>query len=378
MKKAIFTLLLSVLLTTVFAQGYVTSKENDFEWKIIGRALFDGGVFVSDSADLGNAVKISDLRLGVTTRFLQNWTGKIELGFSESKVGIKDVFITYEQGAHTFKVGHYFEPFAIDPLLGTTDYRMLTMGATARAFGDRRKLGLSYIYNRKHLTTSGGVFSDGDVDNAKSLDEGYTVAAKVVGRPIFTDFSVIHVGISSRFSVHDQDERKGVTFTSGMPTDLLTKQQNSFLKADVSDVINQWKLGAELIMLYNKWYFQSEYLLAHVNRFGSRNYSGQGWYAQASYLLRGEKHRYSQANGWVSNPAPKSIELVARYNITDMNDRSADIMGGQEQDVTIGVNYVFNQYILVKLNYTHSFFDKFSANGQEDIDLIQARMQFYF
>lgn len=370
--------LLSAFLMPCFGQEFVTTKNKDFEWRVIGRALFDGGVFFSDSTDLGNAVKISDLRLGVVTRFLEHWTGKIELGYSESKIGIKDVFIDYAGGNHSVRVGHFFEPFAIDPLVGTTDYRMLTMGATARAFGDRRKLGVSYTYNQKYLTASGGFFSDGDVDNMKSLDEGYTLAGKFVGRPVNEAGKVVHLGVSTRFSEHDKDERKNITFTSGAPTDLLTKDQNAFLKADVTNMVNMWKFGAEAIVLYNKWYFQSEYLMAHVNRFGAKNYTGAGWYAQASYLVLGKQHNYSQANGWVSNPAPGSLEVLCRYNITDMNDRKAGIMGGQEQDVTLGANYMFNKYVMVKLNYSRVMMDRYTYDGGEDFDIIQARVQFWF
>lgn len=381
MKKTITLVFIFCLLLFVSGrgQGFVSSKEKDFEWRAIGRALFDAGAFWGgDSTDLGNGAKISDLRLGVTARFLNHWTGKIELGYSESKIGIKDVFIDYANGDHSVRVGHYFEPFAIDPLVGTTDYRMLTMGATARAFGDRRKLGVSYSYNQKYWVATGGLFSDGDVDNIKGLNEGYTLAAKIIGRPVYEDKKLVHLGISARYSEHDKDERNGITFTSGAPTDLLTRNQNSLLKAEVSDMINQWKFGAEAIILYNKWYFQTEYLMAHVNRFGAPNYTGAGWYAQASYLVLGSQHNYSRANGWVSNPSPGSLEVLCRYNITDMNDRRASIMGGQEQDVTLGANYMFNRFVMLKVNYSYVMFDRYAQNGGEDFNILQARVQFWF
>lgn len=373
---AFFFMLLSFSFTAVKGQDFVTSK--DFEWRLIGRALFDGGVFFSDSTELGNGVKIYDVRLGTTVRFLQDWTGKIEIGFSDSKVALKDVFIAYNWGVHTVKVGHYFEPFALEAYIGTSDYRFLTPSETDKAFGDRRKVGLSYTFTGKNLIASGGFFSDGDVDNVKSLDEGYTVAAKLVGLPVVQEGKLVRLGISSRFSEHDQLENQKTTFIAGAPTALLTKDKNEFIKAGVTDMINQWRFGANVILLYNRWYLQSEYILAHVNRFGGSNYNADGAYGQVGFLLRGKRYKYNQASDWVTNPDPGNVELLFRYNVTNLNDKDAGVMGGKEQDITLGVNYVFNKYILAKLNYSHVMFDQYAQSGKENFDLIQARVQFSF
>ena len=56
----------------IIAQAFVKSSTGDFEWKMTGRALFDGGIFFSDSSRLGNGMVISDVRLGTSVRFLKN------------------------------------------------------------------------------------------------------------------------------------------------------------------------------------------------------------------------------------------------------------------------------------------------------------------
>ena len=84
----------------IIAQAFVKSSTGDFEWKMTGRALFDGGIFFSDSSRLGNGMVISDVRLGTSVRFLKNWEGKIELGYRDSKVSLKDIYVTYRRGDH--------------------------------------------------------------------------------------------------------------------------------------------------------------------------------------------------------------------------------------------------------------------------------------
>lgn len=379
MGKSILFLLAFYFLSVPFlcAQSFVKSANSDFEWRLIGRVLFDGGVFFSDKTELGNGVAVNDLRLGGTVRFLENWNVKLELGYAASKVSLKDVYIDYSVGNHSIKLGHYYEPFG-NARVGTTNYRLMTVAGVDKALGDRRKLGLSYSYNMKYFNFMGGVFSDGDVDNAKGLNEGYAVAAKFIGRPLMEDKKLLHIGVAPRFSQHDKDENRNITFSAGAPTDLLTKEAGTFVKAEVSDMINQWKLDLELIALYNKWYLQGQYLLAHVNRFGAPDYNGKGWYVQAGYMILGEKHNYDATCGMIVNPAPKSLELVCRYNKINLNDREAGILGGKMEDVTVGMNYFFNKYIAAKLNYARVMVGKDAPRGAEDFDLIQARVQFSF
>ena len=70
--------------------------------------------------------------------------------------------------------------------------------------------------------------------------------------------------------------------------------------------------------VYNKWYFQGQYFLAHLNRFQAGNYNGKGWYGQIGYMILGAKHNYNAATGMIVNPAPKSLEVLCRYNMIDL------------------------------------------------------------
>jgi len=61
--------------------------------------------------------------------------------------------------------------------------------------------------------------------------------------------------IKRKFVVPTREFPKGsgqetITFNAGIPTDLLTKDDNSYVEAKVDQVINQWKLDLEMILLY--------------------------------------------------------------------------------------------------------------------------------
>ena len=78
----------------------------------------------------------------------------------------------------------------------------------------------------------------------------------------------------------------------------------------------------------------------------------------------------------IVNPAPKSLELLCRYDQVNLND--AGIQGGRLSDITVGLNYFLNKYVAAKLNYSRVMPGNTSPMGGEDFDLIQARIQLSF
>ena len=374
MKKLLFTgfliCLFSIfLLQQVIAQEFVSGGKNNFHWKLIGRVFFDGGVLNRDSTV--TSFQVNDLRLGTVIRFEEHWETKIELGYGDSKNSLKDIYLNYSIAKHNIRLGYHYEPFG-NARVGTTNYRFITDAPSDKALGNKRKLGISYSYNQPWINVVAGVFSDGDIEKSKPLNRGYSLAAKVTGRPLMEDKKLIHIGIAPRFNSSDQQ----ISFSCGSPTDLLSKSDNTLIEARIDQVINQWKLDLELIMLYNKWYFQGQYFLAHLNRFATENYNAKGGYAQIGYMILGAKHNYNPETGMIVNPAPKSLEILLRYDNTNLND--ASIQGGRITDISLGMNYFINKFVAAKINYTRMLPGKTALSGNQEFDIIQARLQFSF
>ena len=189
------------------SQAFVKSSDGNFEWRLIGRVLMDAGFFRGDSTKLGNGVVLGDVRLGTTVRFLQHWSGKIEAGYAYNKLALKDTYIAYKRGNHVWKAGYYFEPFGTELRVSTVAYRFMNMATTSTVLGDGRKLGVSYEYNRKFFTVVGGIFGNTSLENSKEGDAGYTLAAQVIGRPVYEEEKVIHIGLSAHFSDPDKETR---------------------------------------------------------------------------------------------------------------------------------------------------------------------------
>ena len=84
--------------------------------------------------------------------------------------------------------------------------------------------------------------------------------------------------------------------------------------------------------------------------------------------------------GIPSRPAtPQAIELVARLNYADMNDNRAGIYGGEETDLSLGVNWYINPYLGVKLNGSYVWVGEHcNAFYKKDFFLAQLRLQYIF
>lgn len=370
MRKLFLFLFLLAFVRETAGQELGGKGPDGFRWRLIGRAFFDGGVFLKDTAR-ENSFQINDLRVGTIIHFLDAWEAKIELGYGDSKISLKDVYLNYEYKNSSFRLGYHFEPFG-NARVGTSNYRFITNAVSDKALGNSRKLGFSYSYNHKWFNFIGGVFSDGDIQKSKPVNQGYSLAAKVVGRPLMEDKKLIHIGVAPRFN----SSHKEVSFSARAPTDLLAKADNTFLDAHISQVINQWKLDLETILLYNKWYFQGQYFLASLNRFAAENYKAKGGYAQCGYMVLGAKHNYNAKTGMIVNPAPRSLEILLRYDNMNLND--AGIRGGRLSDISVGVNYFINKYVAAKVNYTRMMIGHSSPQGKDDFDLLQGRVQISF
>ena len=350
-------------------QQFVSDKQENFRWKIIGRAFFDAGILTKDSTS--TTFQIDDLRFGILLRFLEHWEGKIEFAFESKEVSFKDIYLNYSEGNHQIRLGHYHEPFG-NARVGTTNFRFMTNASSDDILGDKRKLGMTYAYNRERWNMIVGLFSDGNIEQSKPLNQGYILAGKWVYRPLYRDLKLLHIGFAPRF----RDAISMVRYRGGVSTDLLSQKDNTIIETSVNQVINQWKLDLEIILLYKKWYLQGQYYLSHLNRYGADNYLAKGGYIQAGFMILGYKHNYDPKTGMVLNPAPGSLEVLMRYDGINLND--AGIQGGCFSDVSLGINYFVNKFIAIKFNYTRLMPGKTALGGDDGFDLYQTRMQLSF
>jgi phosphate-selective porin OprO/OprP len=97
-----------------------------------------------------------------------------------------------------------------------------------------------------------------------------------------------------------------------------------------------------------------------------RNARFDGWYAQASYVLTGERRRYSRSSGTFQGVRPRrkwgAVEVAVRYSTLDLDDGS--VSGGEASDWTVGLNWYVRENLRLMFDYVHV--DASNSAGERD------------
>lgn len=113
---------------------------------------------------------------------------------------------------------------------------------------------------------------------------------------------------------------------------------------------------------------------------GQKAYRSHGGYVQGGFLITGRGFEYDKMYGVPGRPStPQAVELVVRFNYTNLNDGESGVRGGEEKDLSVGVNFYLNQYLGVKLSSSYVWTgENCNAFYKKNLFLTQLRLQYIF
>ncbi len=396
MKNYLVVALAAVLASSTISQAQVALKTDAGDLKLTfkGRTHFDMGVYGGDQGKSNdhatNMVKMSDTRLGVIASFDEKWTSKIEVKFDSKQISFTDLYIGYKFSENSsIQLGNYWMPFGYK-ILGPA-YRFIQNSSVDEAINaNSRRMGVMYTYNSDIFRLQAGLFSDGDVNSAAE-NRGYNISAKAILRPILDEHTVLHFGVAPLFTHTPVTTTYAVkSVTQGKRITLLS---NSFAS---DEQYNMFRGEVEAIFISGKLYLEGRYQHAQINTpntiaeedelgnvyyIDGHNEKVGGFYLQAGFLLIGNQQNYSKANAYATNLSPKNLEIIARFGNVSYN--FGESWQTSENDITIGLNYAFNKYLLARINYAHgqchaddSLMD--ATLDKHNYNSVEARLQFVF
>lgn len=379
LKTAFFATAIAAMAATQSQAQITIVPENDqFSLKLIGRTNFDFGTYLEDHQDDGktespdNGVAVNDTRLGVAGKFLEKWDYKIEICFANKGISFRDVFIKYNFNSnHHIQFGNVFMPFGMKPL--GLAYKFIDDATVDNTICVSRKMGIQYLLTTDPFNFTGGIFSDGNIDNGNGqFDAGVNFSAKAVVRPIINESTVLHFGVSTIYN----NSKNGTSFTGTVP-ETFTADKGSTKNLLTSPlgfegVQHYSRYEAEMIFIQKRFLLETHFQGASCEPLGKDDrYHMGGFLAQMSFLLIGEQQNYNKVTGLCQNASPKNLELLARYDYLDLHD------GGHQSDITIGLNYFFSKHFNMKLNYANVSTDELTGKTKS-YNTIQVRAQFSF
>jgi phosphate-selective porin OprO/OprP len=364
-------------------------------------------VDLAHARDLKDGTLFRRARLGVDGTVFGDWDYRILLDFGGS--GVENTGQLYEgwlqyngfKPAHV-RIGAFSPSLGLDDQASTNGMPFLERAAISDlarglAGGDTRIAGQVFGYGDHWLAAGAvtgrtvGTINTGTASAVpQTFGDQIGFTGRLAGTPYHDNGFLVHVGANGSYVVQPANTA-GPANTGIVP---LTAQSISFsttpeIRVDGTRLINTGSIsadhassvGGEFAVQHSNLLLQAEYQRLGVDRsegFSSPHFSG--YYISGSWLITGEARKYNTQTAAFDAPSVANPfawgsggwgawELAARYSEADLNYHAGAggtaqigdaIRGGEEKNFTVGVNWYWNPFARLMLDYQHVKIDRLS------------------
>jgi phosphate-selective porin OprO/OprP len=322
-----------------------------------------------------------------------NWVA----GYDATAKKFLDANVSYKfDGFSALTVGQFKQPNSLEELSSTKNNDFISKAMGTNMQGLSRRVGISYATGSDNWTLTGSAFTR---ELTRNLTEGNGYGARVTFAPVNDSSNILHLGLSvvdydaklvgpspfaSNFNADDNQQ-----FRVRPDADLSGKRlidTGVFHDADRVQTI-----GVEGAWVHGPFKLQSEYMTSQISRLTHSDFSGDTWYVYGVWNLTGESWGYK--GGVLTTPLPNDPasgmwQVGVRYDRADLNDGNVvggvvnGVLGGKEDNWTIGVNYYWHSNFKFMLNYVKANSERYSSSTgtfvQDDPSIVELRGQIYW
>ncbi|MDR6990475.1 porin [Luteimonas sp. 3794] len=354
-----------------------------------GTELALTGNFAWDTVDFSGDPRLVDdegmrrREFGATVKKAGIWDAMVYFDF-ESKAWL-DVFVRLDSkhflgtDVGKLRVGYIKVPVGLEGVTSSRAGTFMELAAPIQAIYQGRRTGAEWTLERPRGLVQVGGYGGQDLQGD---NPGQTWAARGVWTPRKAAGDVLHLGLAlSQEHPQGWTDGRGVDFA---PTARLRARPGAGLtpvrlidSGSLAPVDHIRRTGLEGIWIQGPVSLQGELLRADIAREGGRpDYSADGGYLAASWLLTGESRPYSAGN--VANPKPANgygaVEVAARYSTLDLDD--GPVRGGRQHDWTFGANWYLTSHFKLQANYVRVNATRNGATTRPDAVELRAQVQF--
>lgn len=360
------------------------AQENKLVVKPSGRILMDAAFLSSSNKAVDeqcvDGVNVPDIRIGMKVSY-GKWEGKADIGYARGSVSPKDIFIQYNFNKENFLRGGYFvHQFGYQSSTSSSFKVSMEEPETHSAFGvGGRLVGLMYEHSDNKFMGTGSVYTDAQSFKKQTNQTGYQgtgLLTRLVYHPLIEKGNLFHVGIGLNYELAAEN-RSNMEFKAPYPVRVAGINA---IGAKITDAKNDFKFSGELMAAKGHVGIEGQYIFMNVDRKGdAKSYNAWGAYGNLRFLLNNE-YEYVKNDAGIATPAPKSWELVAAYNYTDMNDAKAGFHGGKLSDWALTMNYYINKYMIWRVSghIVRAGESDYSGFNKNTFRVIETRLQFKF
>jgi phosphate-selective porin OprO and OprP len=347
--------------------------------------------------DFGEGFLLRRARIGIDGMLGRNFTYRLLVDFggsgTEGPSRVNDAWIGYTGLApFTFQLGAFSPHANMDDSTSAEDLLFLersSAGEIARsvAAADAR-FGLGVKAGGKRWMSALTLTS-----RTVGESEAFDAQLAAVGRAGFLvatgDDYNLHIGASGTYVFAPPD----LGSAAAPPRHVVRFRERPEIRVDSTRLVDTGAIdasrvsvfGAELGANWRNFHAQAEHLWFDVARRAPTTLHDpafEGYYLQGSWILTGESRRYNPATGSYQNPRPRlpftrdggvgAWELAARFSrmnlnfeegIAGMEAAPGGIRGGDQEIITLGVNWYPNTNLRVMMNYLMIDVDRLNPAG---------------
>lgn len=349
------------------------------EFNIRGRFHLDYGIHDDDEIDLDDGFLVRRAFIGVTGNINDDWSGIIEYDFAENGTNAQDVLLRRKWQGGTLKFGHFKVPMGMEEVSSTNNIIFLERNSPNTTLVDARRLGIGYDYYGDVMGFQGMVYGRGMGSN-QAGDDPIGIAGRFLYTPQLGG-NQLHLAASVAY----EDVRDYNVDRYRDRPEARADGNRLIDTGSISDVDTTMKMGLEAAYQAGPFHMVAEYFNVDVDRNTGEDPTFSGYHVYGVWTVTGEKRGYR--NGVFRGLKPGSPdrgawEVALRYSSVDLND--AGFQGGQQDNITFGVNYYPNANVRFMLNYIMVDIEDSGATvggvvvGDESPNILIGRAQYSF
>lgn len=335
------------------------SSDGDFSIRLGGRLKVDAAGHDNDIVDHSNGGEFRQIRLFVAGILWRDWAYLFSYNFLKGSGadGITSAYIDHNGlGPVHMRLGQFKEPFSLQNMT-SSNYVNFIERSLPHTFATDRNLGIGLFAGDPRWSIGGGLF--GPDIAGESGDKSFGASGRLTYAPVNHNGHVVHLGGS--LSYRDTGSDETLSFDAqpeSNVTDVRLVNSSNPTPVDANDF---YRYGLEAAWVRRRFAMQGEYLRVSVNRALAErpDVSFSGYYVEATWFLTDDTLNYSGEEGDFDEIRPSSVigkdgigawQLGIRFSNLDLND--ADINGGEEDNLTFGLNWFPNANLRFSANYT--------------------------
>jgi phosphate-selective porin OprO/OprP len=351
--------------TTEWGAGLPVFRSADgvFTYKPRGRILVDVSSTLGSRYAGRNTTTtgMRALRLGLEGGVGPHFFYQFETDFSENQVDIVTAFMGWRNRIggkldYDVRVGHLFNDRGFEGSTGSDSTPFLERTAVATAIIPQRGFyGIGIMGRAFGPNWHASVSVTGDrVDGEQATNDSRTAMARAHWNPIWTDRSMLHVGLWGF------DEALSSAATTLTRNTVIGGRFNGAVRVSSGPLLggkSTTGYGAELGGYVGSLWLMGEGGQRIARLDGGRcDFKSKAWSMSGGFFLTGELPPYNPRLGSFGQPkvldplldgGSGAIELTARYENLDYTDL---LLGGDGWAATLGVNWYLNSFTRIQLN----------------------------